>query len=759
MWSRLSEYAENLAEIVAPVDSDDDQAASPRSPLTTDAFACPSASNAPRSAPGSAPRSGNGIEAWSLSRLATMVSSAPASSLSSDDHAALYGADSEQEQYISELERSLLQRKKQNELLEQQLRTLQARSSSNEEQQTEMERLRQRVAELEKAGAGATQQAASTEQERQRTRAALEEQVRVVDSAVRSRVAVLEERLVSVDTRSKQLQLTCQLLAHAPRLKRCGSSSASLGDAAAATTDELFSSLVQVLLVLSKAVAVTEDSTVALPEIPSTEPEIVARILELVPRAKDLLEDATTRATSLQRIISRFVQQHGQALTEAEQKAATPHQFATTVELKLGVLSHRLTKATADEAELETLRHELTALREKERLGRIELTQLHDQLKHERTHKEQHHMAAQQGSVRESELTKTIEDKDALINQLQATVMQLKGSMQHLAKELKASQDEADELEQMCRTQKTRLHELQNECDTIPALQQSLASLQAEEKELRARAEEYEQGYLSLLDEAERLQSANEAEKVALVAEVESNVLSSEKQTLYEMEARLLAAEADKKVAIHDAERLQNELEALEGVMDQFQVDQKQQRMRIAELEKALEETMDRQQRAPTETSVDKQSFETIQNALMKKTHECDRLREALENAAVRYNSDNETLDKRLAAQLVVSYCESDKKHEVMQVMARMMGFTEDQQRRVGLAADAGIPASGNGGGGLFSALFSFGAPSSSTPRHPSASAASSSMGATNGNGDGTGAKSFTDVWTDFLVNEAEHRK
>lgn len=150
-------------------------------------------------------------------------------------------------------------------------------------------------------------------------------------------------------------------------------------------------------------------------------------------------------------------------------------------------------------------------------------------------------------------------------------------------------------------------------------------------------------------------------------------------------------------------------------------------------------------------------------------------------------------LDKRLAAQLVVrsealfmnfkplnspnlmtiicvnghqvTYCETEKKGEVLQLMAGMMvrlacfcdlsfrvalctlltlsscrtqGFSEEQKRRVGL----GFPIDGNGGGGLFSSILGFVAP------------ANSGNGSTTTPADLEG-KSFADIWTEFLIDEA----
>lgn len=111
-----------------------------------------------------------------------------------------------------------------------------------------------------------------------------------------------------------------------------------------------------------------------------------------------------------------------------------------------------------------------------------------------------------------------------------------------------------------------------------------------------------------------------------------------------------------------------------------------------------------------------------------------------------------------------VTYCETEKKGEVLQLMAGMMvrwltlflwlgvtyygcadfvssscavqGFTEEQKRRVGL----GFPIDGNGGGGLFSSLLGFVAP----PDNGSTTVANLE------------GKSFADIWTEFLINEAK---
>lgn len=101
--------------------------------------------------------------------------------------------------------------------------------------------------------------------------------------------------------------------------------------------------------------------------------------------------------------------------------------------------------------------------------------------------------------------------------------------------------------------------------------------LREQERDVRARASEYEQGYVDLLAEIEKLKAQNEEESKMLIASTEAHAVSTENQTIYDLESRLSASEADKQIALQDAERLQQSVDALEGVLHQFQVDQKHQ--------------------------------------------------------------------------------------------------------------------------------------------------------------------------------------
>ncbi|EGZ12240.1 hypothetical protein PHYSODRAFT_317418 [Phytophthora sojae] len=308
-----------------------------------------------------------------------------------------------------------------------------------------------------------------------------------------------------------------------------------------------------------------------------------------------------------------------------------------------------------------------------------------------------------------------------------------------LVQELQQAQAEADTLAAQCQAHEKELVSLR---DRVEELQAANETLQDDEREARSRAGEYEQGYMYLLAEIEKMKVVNEEEKATLMAKSEEHASSIDSQRLYELEARLTTSEADKAVAQQDAERLQRDLDALEGVLHQFQVDSKAQRERVASMEAELEQVKrELQSRQPLSEPREGEDndLERVMEKLAKKTHECEQLREALESTATQYNSERDVLDKSLAAQLVVAYVDSDKKGEVLQLMARMMGFTEEQKRRVGI----GYPIEGNGGGGLFSSIIGLVTPgeggSAGTTIDPST----------------VEGKSFADMWSEFLLDEA----
>ncbi|KAG6595960.1 uncharacterized protein IUM83_14687 [Phytophthora cinnamomi] len=354
----------------------------------------------------------------------------------------------------------------------------------------------------------------------------------------------------------------------------------------------------------------------------------------------------------------------------------------------------------------------------------------------------------------ERQLKRQIKEQELEITQQKATVERLQAARNdavasqgdegqapgtdrdRLVQELQQSQAETDALATQCQAHEKELISLR---DRVEELLTANETLKDDECEARSRAAEYEQGYMDLLAEIEKIKTANEEEKAALVAKSEEHANSIDSQRLYDLEARLKTSDADKAVAQQDAERLQRDLDALEGVLHQFQVDSKALKERAALMEAELEQARgELQRRQPLSEPKEEETndLERAMEKLSKKTRECEQLREALESTATQYNSERDVLDKSLAAQLVVAYVDSNKKGEVLQLMARMMGFTEEQKRRVGI----GYPIEGNGGGGLFSSIIGLVSPGEGgTAIDPSTME----------------GKSFADMWSEFLVDEA----
>ncbi|CAM6086936.1 unnamed protein product [Calypogeia fissa] len=133
---------------------------------------------------------------------------------------------------------------------------------------------------------------------------------------------------------------------------------------------------------------------------------------------------------------------------------------------------------------------------------------------------------------------------------------------------------------------------------------------------------------------------------------------------------------------------------------------------------------------------------------LQKLEEEVLRLRRALEQSMTRLNilsSDSDYhVDRRIVIKLLVTYFQKNHSREVLDLMVRMLGFSEEDKRRVGLAQQVasrgyvrgvlGLP--GRFVGGII------GSASSDSLSLPS-----------------TDNKSFADLWIDFLLKESEERE
>uniref|UniRef100_K3WIR6 GRIP domain-containing protein n=1 Tax=Globisporangium ultimum (strain ATCC 200006 / CBS 805.95 / DAOM BR144) TaxID=431595 RepID=K3WIR6_GLOUD len=763
MWSKFTEYAEGIVEKVAQADA----AAAAAAGAGAGPSDPPSSSSPPLSA-----SSISGEEIWS--RFTSIVAPPVTSSAGKDaqdgeddenserdeyDAAALsanQGAgvprqqqqplsattaktidEDEQEQYICELERALLQRKKQHEVLEKRVYELEYHHEQ------EAQRFKLQLQEKEKVIADQTRRiesAAAQPQTGEHEAAAAKQVVEKVE-LLEQRLRGLMARCSAIEA-SRDLARTAQ--SNVPAAVQEHDTLAASGLSAARVEDE--KTLQQVANLLSKMV---ENSSETVGRTPG-DGTIGTHVLELATQVQADFKKSAARAAALERAIDSFLACHGEL--------GGPTADPSTIASRLDAISGKIMKSAAAAVEVDRLQAKIHLLEDKEEEQLKKILHLQAQANGMHANLQKTDQSLQQTASKEADLLDQMNEKDATIQRLQANLTQVKASMEHLASELKEAQSYTDELEGYCRQQKQKIASQREQLKELDQVKAAFNALQEQEREMRAQAAEYEQGYVELLAEMEALKAQNEEESKLLIATTEAHAMSTENQTIYDLESRLSATEADKQVALQDAARLQQNVDALEGVLHQFQVDQKQQRERLLGLELALEKAQDtiREQHQhlqsktnnkeggdKTDTSSD---LQRVMDVLAKKNLECEQLREALENTAARYTAENDVLDKRLAAQLVVTYFETDRKGDVLQLIARMMGFSEDQKRRVGL----GFSVEGNGGGGLFSSILGFVAPSSDDRRQQQGIEAANANDAT------IDGKSFADIWTEFLLEEAK---
>ncbi|OQS01658.1 hypothetical protein ACHHYP_00538 [Achlya hypogyna] len=294
-------------------------------------------------------------------------------------------------------------------------------------------------------------------------------------------------------------------------------------------------------------------------------------------------------------------------------------------------------------------------------------------------------------------------EKDATIRSLQTKVKQLQRQNDQLQDHVDELTDQMTQLKRVVHTQESSLQEEMHE---------------KEEAAMDRRAE-LERLVYSLSEELRETKEAYALEQAQWVEHAQANTSTLTEQQTFELTTQLTLLEADKNIAQQDAARLQSELEAAHSVFVSFQADRK----REAQLYEATIATL-RSQAAPPKDNAD--DTQRVLAALEKKQIECDRLREALDRTAQHLGEDVDNIDKRMAIQMMIQFHESPNKHDVLEVIARILGCTEeDKERLLGNPLRLQLRSLGR--------LFQ-----TPTPEPPVDVA----------------GKSFSDAWTEFLLDQ-----
>ncbi|CAI5960575.1 unnamed protein product [Closterium sp. NIES-64] len=313
---------------------------------------------------------------------------------------------------------------------------------------------------------------------------------------------------------------------------------------------------------------------------------------------------------------------------------------------------------------------------------------------------------------------------------------------QHL---LELENAESAKVEQETDQIKSLEAQLQDESRELAALQSALADARAAtetaRKEAESRAKEVEEEG----ERREREREEAERERQVLRAELEArdqelnNLQAALGQFYAEAEAQNRLA-AELAAARDDNTKLAEQLQLVKDLASRRAEEVAAAEARAAEAERGRAAAVVGEQRAGNELS---------------------KVRQALEQCMVRLNrmsSDSDfTVDRRIVIKLLVTYFQRKHSKEVLDLMARILGFSEEDKQRVGLAAAGHMGVGGGAAGGvrgvfglpgrLVGGLFGGGA---------SVGGVGGSTGALASIADDS--TTFTDLWIDFLLKESESR-
>ncbi|KAL0714957.1 hypothetical protein Bca4012_021936 [Brassica carinata] len=136
-------------------------------------------------------------------------------------------------------------------------------------------------------------------------------------------------------------------------------------------------------------------------------------------------------------------------------------------------------------------------------------------------------------------------------------------------------------------------------------------------------------------------------------------------------------------------------------------------------------------------------------NRVSKVEEDNAKVRRVLEQSMTRLNrmsveSDN-LVDRRIVIKLLVTYFQKNHSKEVLDLMVRMLGFSEEDKERIGVAQQGGGKGVVRGVLGLPGRFVGGILGGKSAGSHPNAAASDN--------------QSFADLWVDFLLKDAEERE
>eukprot|EP00873_Tetraselmis_striata_P013970 jgi/Tetstr1/434234/TSEL_023345.t1 len=208
--------------------------------------------------------------------------------------------------------------------------------------------------------------------------------------------------------------------------------------------------------------------------------------------------------------------------------------------------------------------------------------------------------------------------------------------------------------------------------------------------------------------------------------------------------AAVAPAAEELRAAMAEAEAERNARRRLEADVGEWAAALEAKDAELANLQLALGE-LARQAAAETAAAAAEASLAEQQRVQVRLQEGAAALRRALEESAKRMaqlSSDNSTLiDRRIVVQLLVSYFERNYADEVLSVMVRMLGFTEEERSRIAASRRGGVL--------------------SRVAKVPFSVLSALAPGGGGGGGDGAPAAAanqgdLAEAWVEFLIKQAE---
>ncbi|KAI4355124.1 hypothetical protein L6164_003927 [Bauhinia variegata] len=324
---------------------------------------------------------------------------------------------------------------------------------------------------------------------------------------------------------------------------------------------------------------------------------------------------------------------------------------------------------------------------------------------------------------------------------------EMEQSIQKLSKDLKETQRERDKaLQQLTRLKQHLLEKESEESEKMDEDSKIIEGLRESNNHLRAQISHLEKTLKQAIATQEELKMAN------------SNELLESKETIDDLNKKLANCMSTIDAKNIELLNLQTALghnyaliEAKENLEEEL-ARAREESAKLSQLLKDADQRADISRGEKEEILAKLSQSEKAQSEWRSRVSKLEednaKLRRALEQSMTRLNRmsvDSDFLvDRRIVIKLLVTYFQRNHSKEVLDLMVRMLGFSDEDKQRIGVAQQGAGKGVVRGVLGLPGRLVGGILGGSSTE-------ASANMGSDN--------QSFADLWVDFLLEETEERE